>query len=118
MTAGGPEAPLTAVVVTYQSERTIAQALAKLRESQALGLLSCVVVDNASTDATRDVLAREAGWAKILLEDSNHGFGAGCNIGSAEVETRYTVFVNPDAEVGPDAMPVSYTHLTLPTSDL
>jgi GT2 family glycosyltransferase len=50
------------------------------------------------------MLTREASWAKILLEDVNHGFGSSCNIGAAAVETQYTVFVNPDAEVGPDAM--------------
>jgi N-acetylglucosaminyl-diphospho-decaprenol L-rhamnosyltransferase len=103
VTASTPP-PLTAVVVTYRSARTLSPALAALRASHDAGLLDCVVVDNASTDATRAILAREAGWATVVLQDGNHGFGRGCNAGLARVRTPFTVFVNPDAEVGPDAL--------------
>jgi len=96
--------PVTAVVVSYQSASTIRDALAAARRCHDAGLLDLVVVDNASRDATPGILAREAGWARVLLEPANHGFGRGCNIGLAHVRSPYTLFLNPDAAIEPPAL--------------
>jgi GT2 family glycosyltransferase len=96
--------PLTAIIVTYQSARTIGATLAAARRCHDAGLLDLVVVDNASRDATPDILAREAGWARVVLEATNHGFGRGCNIGLEHVRSPYTILINPDAVVEPDAL--------------
>ena len=104
MVTTGSNWPVTAVVVTYQSAATLGPALAALRRSYDQGLLRCVVVDNASQDETPSLLARESDWAKIVIETINHGFGRGCNVGFAHVQTPYTLLVNPDAVVEPDAI--------------
>lgn len=96
--------PITAVVVTYQSARTIRPALEALRRSHDAGLLDLIVVDNGSTDGTGEILEREATWARLELTRRNNGFGRGCNIGFAFVRTPYALFVNPDAVVDPDAV--------------
>ncbi|HWM44578.1 MAG TPA: glycosyltransferase family 2 protein, partial [Burkholderiales bacterium] len=94
----------TAIIVTYQSARTIGRALAAARRCHDAGLLDLVVVDNASSDATREILAREAGWARVVLEATNHGFGRGCNLGVEHVRSPYTILINPDAVVEPEAL--------------
>ncbi len=96
--------PISAVIVTYQSARTIGKALAAARRCHDAGLLDLVVVDNASRDATPEILAREAGWACVVLEATNHGFGRGCNLGFEHVASPYTLFLNPDAVLEPDAL--------------
>jgi GT2 family glycosyltransferase len=96
--------PVTAVTVTYQSAHTIGDALAAARRCHDAGLLDLVVVDNASRDATPEILARDAGWAQVVLEPVNHGFGRGCNIGLAHVKSPYTLFLNPDAALEPPAL--------------
>jgi hypothetical protein len=96
--------PVTAIIVTYRSARTIGRALAAARRCHDAGLLDVVVVDNASSDATREILSREAGWACVVLEATNHGFGRGCNIGFEHVESPYTILINPDAVIEPDAL--------------
>jgi GT2 family glycosyltransferase len=96
--------PVTGIIVTYQSAQTIGRALAAARRCHDAGLLDLVVVDNASRDATREILAREAGWARVVLEATNHGFGRGCNLGFALVDSPYTILINPDAVVEPDCL--------------
>jgi N-acetylglucosaminyl-diphospho-decaprenol L-rhamnosyltransferase len=96
--------PVTAIIVTYQSARTLGRALAGARRCHDAGLLDLVVVDNASRDATREILAREAGWARVVLESANHGFGRGCNIGFGHVKSAYTLLLNPDAVIEPPAL--------------
>jgi N-acetylglucosaminyl-diphospho-decaprenol L-rhamnosyltransferase len=94
----------TAVIVTYQSARTIGRTLAAARRCRDAQLLDTVVVDNRSSDATREILEREAAWARVVLADGNHGFGRGCNLGFAQVATPYTLFLNPDAVIEPPAL--------------
>ena len=96
--------PVTAVIVTYQSARTIGAALAAARRCHDADLLDLVVVDNASSDVTREMLARDAGWAHVVLESTNHGFGRASNIGLARVKSPYTLFLNPDAAIEPPAL--------------
>src|SRR5882724_421913 len=95
---------VTAVIVTYQSARTLQAMIDAARRCHAEGVLDCVFVDNGSTDATAEMLTREASWARIRLTGQNHGFGRGCNLGFAEVASPYTIFINPDAVVEPEAV--------------
>ncbi len=99
-----PLLPVTAIIVTYQSARTLAPTLAAMKRCHDERLLECIIVDNGSIDGTAQVLHREAAWAKIFLTGQNSGFGRGCNVGLAEVESPYTIFVNPDAVVEPEAI--------------
>lgn len=94
----------TAVVVTYQSERTIREAMWAAQRARDRHLLDCIVVDNGSSDATAAILARDFAWARVMLTGTNNGFGRGCNIGLAQVSTPYTIFINPDAVVEPEAI--------------
>ncbi len=96
--------PATAVVVTYRSARTIENCLRALRRCREAGLCEVVVVDNASPDNTRELLRPHEEWARVIDAGSNLGFGRGCNRGLAEASTPYVVFVNPDAELEPEAL--------------
>lgn len=96
--------PVTAVIVTYQSKHTVSATLAAARRCYDAQLLDCVIVDNGSTDGTPEMLQREAGWAQLLMTGRNNGFGRGCNIGLAKVTSPYTIFINPDAWIEPDAL--------------
>lgn len=96
--------PITAVIVTYQSARTIGATLAAVRRCYEAQLLDCVIVDNGSGDGTQEILQRESGWARVLLTGRNDGFGRGCNTGAAHVTSPYTLFLNPDASIEPSAL--------------
>jgi N-acetylglucosaminyl-diphospho-decaprenol L-rhamnosyltransferase len=96
--------PVTAVVVTYQSAGTIGAALEAMRRCHDAGIADCVVVDNGSSDATAELLERERAWATVILTGRNNGFGRGCNIGFEHVESPYTLLLNPDAVIEPEAV--------------
>lgn len=92
-----------AVVVTYNSSRTIEQALAALRRCHDAGVARAIVVDNASKDDTKAILQRNADWVTVVDSPGNIGFGRGCNVGLNLATEPYVVFVNPDAEFEPEA---------------
>jgi len=103
-TASATRAKLTGVIVTYKSSKTISAALASAKKCVDAGVMDLIIVDNASPDDTRDILAREAGFAKVILGDANIGFGRGCNVGLMAATTPYVVFFNPDAQMEPEAV--------------
>lgn len=84
---------VTVVVVTYNSSSVIAQCLRAI--PNAIG--GVVVVDNASSDNTADVVKRYRPQARLIANSSNLGFGRANNIALETVATEFTLLVNPDA---------------------
>lgn len=96
--------PVTAVIVTFNSEQTIADTLETAERCHHEGLLDCVVVDNASRDGTVAYVESRHPWVTLVKSPQNLGFGRGCNLGFERVATPYVLFLNPDAAVEPDAL--------------
>ncbi|MEV0676260.1 glycosyltransferase [Actinosynnema sp. NPDC050436] len=97
--------PLAVVIVTYHSADVVQECL----ESVAVALKSIpdarvVVVDNASTDDTLDVVARTAPDAQIVARTANDGFAAGVNAGFAAAPDCDVLVLNPDIRLEPDAI--------------
>jgi GT2 family glycosyltransferase len=69
--------------------------------------IETIVVDNASADGAVDAVA--ARWGsdarlRIVSNERNLGFGAGCNRGAAVAAGDALLFPNPDCELPPDAL--------------
>src|SRR5689334_23428807 len=60
-----------------------------------------VVVDNASTDRTRQILGERFPYVKLLSLDLNLGFAEACNRGAAAADGEYVAFLNNDAIAEP-----------------
>ncbi len=83
-------ADVAVVVVTYDALPWIERCLASVAGAPT------VVVDNGSTDGTRDAV-RERFPDVTLVESENRGLGAGWNVGIRATESRYVLLVNADA---------------------
>ena len=94
--AGPPR--LSVVVVTYDSADAIGASLRALLPQLAVGD-ELIVVDNASSDGTVEEVRTAAPRARLLAQDRNLGFAAGCNAGAAVATGDLLVFLNPDAVV-------------------
>lgn len=94
---------LTTITVTYNSGRTLPDTLCQLRRLYDEGVARVVLLDNASADGTPGQLRSTSDWASVILGNENVGFARGCNRGLSEVNTPYTMFLNPDAALGVDA---------------
>lgn len=87
----------TVVVVTYNAARTIGPLLDALTPAHERLGTRCVVVDNASADGTLDLVRGAYPWVTAVPSGGNVGFGRGCNLGFEYTQTRYVLFLNPDA---------------------
>jgi GT2 family glycosyltransferase len=61
-----------------------------------------LLVDNASTDASREVPARLGGAIRVLALPENVGFAGAMNAGIDASSGRYVLALNPDCRLEPD----------------
>lgn len=90
---------LSVVMVTYNSAHVVAEALDALPHD-----VEIIVVDNASTDDTIEVVAKIRPDARIMASQKNYGFARAVNRGAAEARSSTLLLLNPDAVVGDDAV--------------
>ena len=105
MTRDSREVPVTVIIVTFASQDVVGRTLSALASAHDSGLLDCLVVDNASPDRTREVVASDHPWVGMIASPKNLGYGRACNLGFNEVTTPYVLFMNPDVEIQPAGSP-------------
>ncbi len=94
-------AQVTVVVVTYESAHCL-EALSTL-------LLECphvTFVDNASNDGSAALARQRFPHAQVIALERNIGFGAANNRALDQVRTPYALLLNPDCEIGAEALAV------------
>ncbi|MEA2350343.1 MAG: hypothetical protein QOG86_1284 [Thermoleophilaceae bacterium] len=89
----------TAIVVTWNAGDVLTACLDGLLRQELPGGLEVVVVDNASTDGTGELLAGYAGRVRVIANDRNAGFSAANNHAAAEARGDVLYFLNPDTEL-------------------
>ncbi len=92
---------ISVVILNWNGVEMLRQFLPSvLQYSTGEGVEICVA-DNASTDASREVLRTEFPAVRLLELDRNYGFAEGYNRALAQVEAEYVVLLNSDVEVTP-----------------
>jgi GT2 family glycosyltransferase len=98
---------LSILIVTYNSAPLIAGLLDELhRQLDASSGIKAdvIVVDNASTDATADLIAHEYRWVSLVRSARNLGFAAGNNLAARRARGEFLLLLNPDAVPAPAAL--------------
>ncbi len=91
---------VTVLVVTFRAREFLAECLDSVAGQTVDHRL--LVVDNASTDGTADLLATAYPHVTVVRSPVNTGFAGGLAVGLARSQTRWTALLNDDAVAAPD----------------
>jgi len=92
----------TVIIVNYNGAHLLPDCLRALdRQHADAAAFETVVVDNASSDGSCELLARDFPWVNVIESPRNLGFAGGNNLALREVTTPYAVLLNNDASPEP-----------------
>jgi GT2 family glycosyltransferase len=103
-TAQRPGPELTIVLVNWNTKDALDRCLASLQAHTREVAYEVVVVDNASSDGTVEVLRRAWPQVRLIENTENVGFARGCNQGMAVARGGLILLLNTDTYVEDDAV--------------
>jgi glycosyltransferase involved in cell wall biosynthesis len=94
---------VTVVIAAYNAEKFIRQALESVL-AQKLKDIELIVVDDGSTDGTRQILESCSDHRLTVIRQHNSGVSAARNIGLAAARAPYVFFLDADDILLPNAL--------------
>lgn len=91
---------VSVIIVNYNAGKLLSSCVASaLAQSGEI-----IIVDNASSDFSADNVAATWPHIRIIKNNQNLGFSAGCNIGLKIATGEHFLFLNPDCILAADAV--------------
>src|SRR5687768_10072967 len=100
-----PKAPLNAtapvisvIIVSWNASKYLEECLDSLSRG-VVAPYEVIVVDNASSDGSPDMVETKFPWVKLIRSQENLGFSKGNNVGIRASRGKYLALVNSDVNV-------------------
>jgi len=91
-------AQFSVVIPNWNGERYLATCLDSLRR-QTINEIEVILVDNASSDGSRELIKSAYPEARLIELAENRGFTGACNIGLDAANSEFVALLNNDTEV-------------------
>jgi O-antigen biosynthesis protein len=90
---------ISIVIVNYKVPYCLIEALHSLRLAELYDRCEVIIIDNASGDGSREIVASKFQEAQWIQLKTNVGFGKACNIGVEAARGEYLLLLNPDTVI-------------------
>jgi len=87
---------LTIIIVTWNTRNLTRGCLASMEKVDPRHAWKVVVVDNASTDGTPEMVREAFPWVRLRCNDRNLGFGRAHNLILRETNSEFVLLLNSD----------------------
>ncbi|MBS1261854.1 MAG: N-acetylglucosaminyl-diphospho-decaprenol L-rhamnosyltransferase [Calditrichaeota bacterium] len=95
---------LSVIIVSYNVRERLASCLLSLERGRAGLAIEVIVIDNASTDGSVEMIRERFPWVKLSVNAENHGFAKANNEGLARASGRHLMLLNPDTILREDSL--------------
>jgi GT2 family glycosyltransferase len=96
------DSSMVSILITTYNSASVLKACLESVLQQDYPEREIIIVDNASSDATREVLQEFETRARVIRNDKNVGFAAGQNQAMAHARGDWLLSLNPDVILSPD----------------
>lgn len=90
---------VSVIVVSHQCREALRACLRSMEAEQKNVDLEVIVVDNASTDGTAEMVRAEFSWVQLIANTRNVGFAQAANEAVEVAHGHQLLFLNPDTVV-------------------
>ncbi len=90
---------ISIIIVNYNTKDLLDRCLASIQEPAEI-----IVVDNASSDGSSQMVAKKYPKVKLIASNINLGFAAGNNLGMQQATGKYFLLLNSDAFLQKDTL--------------
>jgi GT2 family glycosyltransferase len=91
---------LSIVIVTHNSRAPVERCLESLERNPPRCTAETIVIDNASTDGTAEMIGRRFPRVRLVANEDNRGYSRGVNEGMRLSSAAAILILNPDIIVG------------------
>jgi len=96
---------LSIIILNYNTKGLLKNCLNKVKKAKEDDYLcETIVVDNASTDGSPEMVRKDFPWVELIVSKKNLGFAGGNNLGLKKAVGKYILFLNSDTEIKPHAL--------------
>lgn len=92
------------IIVNWNTRELLRRCLESVYATIPPIVFEIIVVDNASSDGSADMVAAHFPDAVLVRTGANLGFAAANNLGLHRASGRYAMLLNPDTEIQPGAV--------------
>jgi GT2 family glycosyltransferase len=87
------------IVVSYGTREMTLECLRSIKEDTGGTDHEVIVVDNNSSDGSPGAIAAEFPRFRLMVQSTNLGFAAACNLAAVDARGEYLLLLNPDTVV-------------------
>jgi len=102
---------LSIIIVSWNSKGFLVKCIDSILTKKTKINYEIIVVDNASTDGSTEVLRLKYPEVVIIRNPDNFGFAKANNIGIAKASGKYICFINSDVEVLDNCIDIMYVFM-------
>ncbi|MBU1037176.1 glycosyltransferase family 2 protein, partial [Patescibacteria group bacterium] len=95
---------LSIIIVSWNVSEYLKRCLKSIYQAAGENSQQVIVIDNNSSDKTKEMLEQEFPQVNLISNKKNLGFAKACNQGLAKAGGRYLLLLNPDTEIIDDAL--------------
>lgn len=102
---------LTIIIVNWNTKDMLRKCLSSIEKTKGRLQTEIIVVDNASSDGSRDVVRKDFPDIFLINSGANLGFAMGNNLAIPYATAPIILFLNPDTIVGENTLQCMYDFL-------
>jgi GT2 family glycosyltransferase len=95
---------ISVVIVGWNAKHYLELCLESLAAASPRRSMEIIVLDNASSDGSADMIRARFPEVKLIRSEENLGYPRGSNVAIRQCQGRYIALVNPDVIVFPDCL--------------